>query len=99
MTTDYTKLRQLALAATPGPWHTGTGADAAYISAANPQTMLVLLDEIERLRKDAERYRWLRRQFIPFNSSNRPRMWIRNKTQIAGSTFDAAIDAAMQEKA
>ena len=34
MTTDYTKLRQLALAATPGPWSQGrsaTGADCIWL--------------------------------------------------------------------
>lgn len=76
------KLRDLALAATPGPWDTKRGpdgyqhigparsilrialvdgvepcdalasreADAAFIAAADPQTVIALLDEIERLR-------------------------------------------------
>jgi hypothetical protein len=78
---DIEKLRQLAEAATPGPWEVsdddmfspievtsdGPGRDiccldtydhrpderandAAFIAAANPQTVLALLDEIERLR-------------------------------------------------
>lgn len=34
--------------------------DAAYIAAAQPATVIALLDEIESLRKDADRYRWLR---------------------------------------
>lgn len=39
--------------------------DAAYIAAADPATIAALLaawDEREALRKDAERYRWLRAQ-------------------------------------
>ena len=76
MTIDTTKLRELAMSATPGPW-TATNrsdwsecvaeisdwhvvptlqqselsnmdVDAAYISAANPATMLALLDELTR---------------------------------------------------
>jgi len=76
MTIDTTKLRELAMNATPGPW-TATNrsdwsecvaeisdwhvvptlqqselsnmdVDAAYISAANPATVLALLDELER---------------------------------------------------
>ena len=47
MNIDTTRLRELALAATQGQWYTGTGADADYISAANPETMLILLDELD----------------------------------------------------
>lgn len=43
-----------------------SAADAAYIVAANPATVLALIAEVERLRaaiagaeKDAERYRWI----------------------------------------
>lgn len=34
--------------------------NAAYIAAANPATLLTLLDRIEELEGDAERYRWIR---------------------------------------
>ena len=72
MTIDTTKLRELAMKATPGPWEqinhivfTETGdlewvvanarsgnsiIDAEYIAAANPATVLQLLDEVDRLR-------------------------------------------------
>jgi len=77
MTVDTTKLRELAQAATPGPWRStdaiewdecvaeisywhvfqeeGTELssmdnDAEYIAAANPATVLALLDEIDKLR-------------------------------------------------
>ena len=87
MTIDTSKLRELALAATPGPWEAADAgsydngktvidehfvrrpgddvaiaadildpetcdpskANAAYIAAANPQAVLDLLDEIERI--------------------------------------------------
>jgi hypothetical protein len=32
----------------------------AFIEASNPATVLALIAEVERLRADAERYRWLR---------------------------------------
>lgn len=92
------KLRELALAATPGEWEMasdlpayaiytengwrvvqtpnqnnrkqwgtsndthgiGRFSDAAYIAAANPATLLALLDRIDELEGDAERYRWIR---------------------------------------
>ena len=72
---DTTKLRELAMKATPGPWllratewnlylvqsgREGDGSivdtaysrrnDIDYIAAANPATVLALLDEIDRLR-------------------------------------------------
>ncbi|MFU3458075.1 hypothetical protein ACM7KX_30010 [Pseudomonas aeruginosa] len=34
--------------------------DAEFIAAANPQAILKLIAEVEHLRKDAARYRWLR---------------------------------------
>ena len=43
-------------------WHTPDGkalANAEFAAAANPKTILALLDEIEALRKDAKRYRFL----------------------------------------
>lgn len=79
MTVDTKKLRELAEAATPGPWIVSDkdvfsaitvgssktdvctfdiyehrpdecAEDAAFVAAANPQTVIALLDEIERLR-------------------------------------------------
>lgn len=78
MTTDREKLRELAKAATPGPWgfipkglsgrkgglygpsdsittftafFDSYAEDAQFCAAANPATVLQLLDEIETLRK------------------------------------------------
>ena len=61
---SHDELRSLAAAATPGPWTAGpfgvssasqpfvpaTQDDARYMAACDPQTILALLDEIERLR-------------------------------------------------
>lgn len=110
--TDYSELKRLADAATPGPWRVCSGsnggpgfeiiqdlwdednfhigndvvanelgdddsdplgvasrADADYIAAACPATVLSMIAERDQLkaecaslRKDAERYRWLRAQ-------------------------------------
>jgi hypothetical protein len=73
---DTDKLKALALAATPGPWEDGgytvyqvggeeickhmSEEDSAYVAAACPATVLELIAEVERLRADAGRYRWLR---------------------------------------
>lgn len=37
-------------------------ANREFIASANPATVLALISEVEELRKDAERYRWLFRQ-------------------------------------
>lgn len=82
MTIDTTKLREMAQAATPGPWYskwpeercawkdighsrypvayTGDCFDdapnAAFIAAANPATVLALLDEVEHSRSVLKSY-------------------------------------------
>lgn len=73
--TDYSELKRLAEAATAGPWVSGGNwvstvrgnsvadcprGDEEFIAAANPAAVLALIAENEALRKDAERYRWLR---------------------------------------
>ncbi|MBG6287709.1 hypothetical protein I5I61_09660 [Pseudomonas nitroreducens] len=69
-----------------------TGEDepikAEYIAAANPTTILELIAEVERLRKDAERYRWLKENCDIDYRGNLPH-------ELYEST-DAAIDAALE---
>ncbi|WGV20451.1 ead/Ea22-like family protein [Pseudomonas putida] len=62
-------------------------ADAAFIAAASPASILDLLDENEALRKDAERYRWLRDGAGYCDTRDIPGM--------APARMDAFIDAAM----
>ncbi|HHW1589595.1 hypothetical protein [Pseudomonas aeruginosa] len=72
-------------------------ADGDYIAAANPQAILNLIAEVEHLRKDAARYRWLRERDLET---------IRQGGVFAGMTpenivlnqedLDAAIDAALE---
>ncbi|EPB6943434.1 TPA: hypothetical protein ACGJUA_002402 [Pseudomonas aeruginosa] len=78
-----------------------TGEDepikASFIAAANPQAILKLIAEVEHLRKDAARYRWLRERDLET---------IRQGGVFAGMTpenivlnqedLDAAIDAALE---
>ncbi|MCO2923706.1 hypothetical protein FA260_11385 [Pseudomonas aeruginosa] len=78
-----------------------TGEDepikASFIAAANPQAILKLIDEVEHLRKDAARYRWLRERDLET---------IRQGGVFAGMTpenivlnqedLDAEIDAALE---
>lgn len=68
-----------------------------FDSAANPQAILKLIAEVERLRKDAARYRWLRERDLET---------IRQGGVFAGMTpenivlnqedLDAEIDAALE---
>ncbi|WP_303676683.1 hypothetical protein [Pseudomonas aeruginosa] len=97
--TDINKLRELAQRA--------IGFDMkndwmfkpviSYLAAANPAAVLDLIAEIEHLRKDAARYRWLRERDLET---------IRQGGVFAGMTpenivlnlehLDAAIDAALE---
>ena len=86
---DYSELKMLAEAATPGRWTAydthgkrfieaiGTEdhvvcatpkkqwlKDSKYIASADPVTVLELIAEIESMKKDAARYRWLRKNNI-----------------------------------
>ena len=78
--------------------------DASFIAAANPATVLTLLDayealqaECEKLRRDAERYRWLRDKSESLHS-----FYLSTPVWMTGVRFrpenvDRTIDAAMQE--
>jgi hypothetical protein len=55
-------------------------------------------DVDEAMRKDAERYRWLREHsaYVGVNPHHRTCLWtLRNVYEIPGESFDAAIDAAL----
>ena len=105
---DTEKLKTLALAyldANRGYWYgahelaDGTtyepGVD--FIVECNPATVLALIAEVERLRADAERYRWLTED----PGYNRPHLngkavyvnWFGTK-----QALDAAVDAALEKE-
>lgn len=54
--------------------------------------MSQLRAENESLRRDADRYRWLRQQFVAWNEMGSKDKWVR------ADTMDAAIDAALRER-
>lgn len=71
-------------------------------SAIKPGAVIALCDEVERLRKDAARYRWLRSEHERFDplchltwkqSSNR-----RGSEWVNTANLDIDIDAAMEAK-
>lgn len=62
-------------------------SDALYIEHANPATILALLADRENLKRDAERYLWLRDDHAYFPEEEGIR---------GGQELDAAIDAAMK---
>jgi hypothetical protein len=151
--TDYSALKRLAEAATPGrrsvdndvhgelhvivdgldlatvgvTSDTNPSADADFIAAANPATVLALIGELDRLRgygeefaslaerrrenceqlkaevealrKDAERYRWLRDSSEAFHS-----FYLSTPIWLAGAKFskenvDGSIDSAISKEA
>jgi len=66
------------------------------IKECTPETVLSLLDELDAARKDAERYRWLRKMYrsssphMDGTFEHRPPMHA-----LRGRTLDDAIDAAL----
>lgn len=62
--------------------------NADFIAAANPAAVLALIAEVEALRKDAERYRWLRQYTV-------------KSLAVSGAlaSLDRDIDAAMTKGA
>lgn len=80
-------------------WLNGAN-NARHIAAANPATILQLLDYVESLERDAARYRYLRDDGEGFDISVLERdtedgeLWVHGYPP---EELDAAIDAAMGE--
>ena len=80
-------------------------ADMVYIAACHPEALRSLLDEREALRKDAERYRWLRNESwggayigkrgFPSVVEFKPGFLPSFAIVLAEDAVDAAIDAAL----
>ena len=77
-------------------------SNAAFIAAANPTAVLELLDEIERLRINAERYEWLRAQHYPADLPIAQVVWKRSSDPhgewvnlVDGNDLDKHIDAML----
>jgi hypothetical protein len=101
-------LKALAEAATPGPWINHNGrvvsasdmdvgsayeGDAAFIAAANPQTVLALVAEVDRLQQDAARLNWLQEHGSAMGSA----IEMDHGVWVDGADLRAAIDAGMKE--
>lgn len=119
--TDYSELKRLAEAATPGEWrhdtksgkigsvdvdgydiiqvqsrrrfdHASRNSDAAFIAGSSPSAVMSLISENESLRRDADRYRWLKSMH-----------WFEVSLSAYGDVFrddgdlDSAIDSAMSK--
>lgn len=69
----------------PSPWP----------MSLQPATVLALCDEIESLRKDAARYRWMR---SPITSHKDVTAMVNAVDSPCEEQMDAAIDAAMESK-
>jgi hypothetical protein len=78
--------------------HPNCDGIASFIAAANPAAICELIAEVRALRKDAERYRWLRAQH--WDKSNlavvcHPKQSVRLGFDCpSAERLDAAIDAA-----
>lgn len=72
------------------------GFDLKYIAAANPATILSLLDYVESLERDAARYRWLRDQhWVESEATFRLCLSDVEYLNQYHDALDYAIDAAM----
>ena len=78
--------------------------NARHIALANPSAIISLLDHVERLEKDAARYRWLRDEHYIINPLAAV-VWKKNDDRdesewvntVDGYSLDCHIDAAMGE--
>lgn len=87
---DRKRLRELALGALDEPRDVYDPRRSQFLNAANPQTILALLDALEAPTddaRDAARYRWLREQSHPWGGK-----WY------SLARLDTAIDAAIAER-
>lgn len=68
-----------------------------FYAAANPRMIAALLSERAELKRDAERYRWLR-DTLRHDSQRWADAGEWNHSNIGTNEFDTAIDQAMQER-
>ena len=75
-------------------------ADVRYIAAASPDRIARLLDALELAQRDADRYRFLNRDFSVMGANiDGNHSWAyRRNFSLRGPTLDAAIDEAMKDK-
>lgn len=111
---NWSELRRLAaVAAEDGPWEPSFGmtdSETEFATAATPFAIIGLIAErdqlraeVDSLRNDAERYRWLRdRHDTPGDylcvTDGEDGVIIEETVGFEGLSLDAAIDAAMAAK-
>lgn len=94
--TDTNKLKELAAQYLANPSGTA-GEDSEFRAAANPQAILGLIAEVERLRTDAARYRWLRERDLETISRGGVFAGMTPKNIVLNlEDLDAEIDAAIE---
>ncbi|RTS51513.1 hypothetical protein DY943_17460 [Pseudomonas aeruginosa] len=94
--TDTNKLKELAAQYLANPSGTA-GEDSEFRAAANPQAILGLIAEVERLRTDAARYRWLRERDLETISRGGVFAGMTPENIVLNlEDLDAAIDAAIE---
>lgn len=111
MSDDLKELKRLAEAASGQGWYASldvgsaldvvTKDDADYVIAANPATILKLLEELEQAKADAERMDWIDGQRSNFYHGVVLGLhFVKGSLvqQFHGATFRAAIDAAIQSQ-
>lgn len=89
-----------------GPCYNCEYGTADFIAAANPETVLALITELEQCRKDAERYRLLRIDGVEHYDNELPAVVIQRQNDwgkfydavLDGEELDKAIDAAIAEQ-
>lgn len=69
--------------------------NAAFFAAANPATIRAILAELDALREDAERWRWLRSKPKGWSIQHDRFGWLRT---YGADNLDAAIDAARKDE-
>lgn len=89
---DTKAIKAAAEAATPQPWIEPGEGNMPFICMMTPDVVSAMCDEIERLRKDAARYQWLKNMF----GWHIVRDYL---VDVEGTNnLDAVIDAAMEAK-
>ncbi|MBG6568267.1 hypothetical protein [Pseudomonas aeruginosa] len=93
---DTNKLKELAERYIANPSGAGD-EDSAFRAAANPQAILKLIAEVEHLRKDAARYRWLRERDLETISRGGIFAGMTPENIVINlEDLDAEIDAALE---
>ncbi|MCP1116998.1 ead/Ea22-like family protein [Robbsia andropogonis] len=105
---DFVYCAHLSIARCSGDLYHPSGTPVAaheqarYIAVANPSTILELLDELEALKEDAKRYRWLRDQdenSLYFIACGDTGTWGEcGHSSVYGKYADSVIDAKLEQK-